>query len=243
MRQLRWARLLLALAVLPVSPAVAAEAGSRAVQQRILSLIPGLGAPTWQEREAAQAALAAVATEQREEFLSAGFSAAATNQDPEVLYRLEEILKSIPPEHIRQGRKGFLGVSLSGMRGPVTIEDRIVVPIDIVSVLPNTVAQTNGLQTGDMLLQVDDTACGEGFGVQELVSYISAKAPGESISLILWSQGKKVTQKISLGERPPMPQDPPADETRQKLIDEWFKQNVRKAKERLNPAPRPASDP
>jgi C-terminal processing protease CtpA/Prc len=235
--------LFFAFAVLPASRVLAADAGPQAVQQKILSLVPELGAATWKAREAAQAALAAVAAEHRDEFLQTGFRALATNEDPEVRYRLEEILKSIPPDHIRQGRRGFLGLSLSAMRGPVAVGDRTVVPIDIVSVLPNTVAQTNGLQVGDMVLQVDDLACGEDFGVPEFVSYISSKAPGESVSLVLLSQGKQMTRTIALGERPAMPQDTPGEETRQKLIDEWFRQNVRKAKERLSPAPRPASGP
>jgi serine protease Do len=120
---------------------------------------------------------------------------------------------------IHQGTDtGYMGILMedlsTGLRNQIGYNGSTS-GVAVREVIPNSPADQAGLQPGDVILQAD----GKPFtDFKALHDYIGTKKPGDSIRLIVWSQGAKKEVAVKLIERPaavPVPQDQQQQEQQQ----------------------------
>jgi SAM-dependent methyltransferase len=86
--------------------------------------------------------------------------------------------------------RAFLGVQLgSPQQGGVAID----------RVYPGTAAAKHGLESGDLIVEIDDASTTSLAGLQDA---IGSHKPGDSIDLDLLRAGKRMTLQVELGHRP-----------------------------------------
>ena len=231
---------LLILAVICIAACL--HAGEE-VSERAAKLIPELGGKSWKGREKAQEQLLRL-------FVSDGASVAAavadgvlSSKDPEIKTRLDALLPRMAPEYVRLGNRGFLGVNLGKVKGPVKVGDKTYAPIDMVTVLQNTSAREAGFVGGERILRIDDFDCTTEISVEKMVKYISSRGPKAEISIMYLLPDKTVKVKVVvLGERPPMQNDPALETVKTFMREEWMESVMRGAKKRKKQAEEQASN-
>jgi len=202
--------------------------------EKVAELITQLGAKEWKTREEAQDKIFLLFARDAEPAADAVARGFLAENDPEIKLRLEKILNRMAPEHVRRGERGFLGVSLGKLKGPVKVGDEIYHPIDIVAVLAGTSAQAAGIINGERILRIDDFKCEEATTVEDVVKYISSKGPGAKLRFVNLTPDKKVKARtIVLGERPSRPEDPADETVREYMMSEWLTAVLRKAEKTL----------
>lgn len=201
---------------------------------RVDELAGGLGGKSWEMREKAQDDLLLLFVEKGEGVASLVAEHFVKAADPEVKARLNAILRRMAPEYIRLGKRGFLGVSLGRSGELVKVGDTVYDPVDIMGVMPASVAKYAGFAGGERILSMDDIKCTGEVGVEDAVRYISSRGPGGLIKLVLLLKDKKVVARtIKLGERPRMDGEPEAEEISRIMFEEWLKTEIRRATERV----------
>ncbi|HEX2254744.1 MAG TPA: Do family serine endopeptidase [Thermoanaerobaculia bacterium] len=112
-------------------------------------------------------------------------------------------LKSILPQLRDEGRvtRGYLGVEISNLDyerarafGLESTDGALVG-----TVREGQPAAEAGLRHGDIVLRVDAVEVEE---TRDLIDYVSAKRPGDTVELEVWRDGQRVELEVELGERP-----------------------------------------
>lgn len=106
-------------------------------------------------------------------------------------------------EDIRQGRKvsrGWLGVQIQevdeNMAKALGLKESKGALVG--QVMPGEPAERAGMQDGDVILSVDGKSIED---TSDLLRTIASKAPGHTVNLAVWRNGKTVTLMVQLGER------------------------------------------
>ncbi len=116
-----------------------------------------------------------------------------------------DTLKSILPQLKETGRvtRGYLGIRIRDIDweraqawGLATAEGALVESVD-----PGTPAEEAGLEHGDVILEVDGRKVAE---TRDLIGYVSTRPPGAVVTLKVVREGKALTKRVELGERPPI---------------------------------------
>lgn len=218
--------ILILAAALCAAPRICSGFWRRSPERRVAGFVEQLGAARYPVRERAQERLLSLSIEHFETVLDQSLETLLRSRDPEVRHRLIAVLRELALTRFFVRERGFLGVTLSHQRVQMMHERRIWDIIDIISVFPESAAQTHGVKAGDKIMQIDRRRVGDGFRVKEVVDYISAKQPGDTITLTLWSKQKKLIKTVTLGERPPLQGDPPLEVRREEFFRAWLKQSL-----------------
>ena len=112
------------------------------------------------------------------------------------------VLKTILPQLRDSGavRRGYLGVNIDDL----DFDEAKAFGLDspdgalITQVRPDSPSADAGLKHGDVILEVDGRKIHNN---RELIDYISSQPPDEVVELELWRSGKKISKKVTLGER------------------------------------------
>ena len=193
-------------------------------------LIPKLGGKSWKDREKAQEQIIRLFAEKGQPVVSAMADGVLGVKDPEIKMRLESLLKRMAPDHVRTGERGFIGISLAKLHGPVKVGDVIYDPIDIVNALQGSVGRAAGLIGGERILSMDEVVVTADVTVQDAVYYISSRGPGAELKLMYLTKDKKVkVLGIVLGERPFQRGDLTGDAVRAFMMKEWLATELRRA--------------
>lgn len=112
-------------------------------------------------------------------------------------------LKQVVPQLRDDGRvvRGYLGVQI----GNLDYETAQSFGLDstdgalVQRVIDGQPAADAGLRHGDIVMRVDDRGVGE---TRDLIDYVSAQRPGESVDLRVWREGRMIDLPVELGERP-----------------------------------------
>ncbi len=210
-----------------------AYAGDGDAFKKVSKLIPELGAKDWNAREEAQEKIFLLFAKDASSAVAAVAAGFVSTKDPEIAMRLDSVLKRMAPDHVRLGERGFLGVSLGKLHGAVKVGDIVYEPVDIIAVLPGTTAALAGLTGGERILSIDDINCTRDVGVEAVVRYISSRGPGGKIRFVNLMKDKKVKARVVvLGDRPKRPDDPPLEDVKKFMMEEWLNAELRRARRR-----------
>jgi serine protease Do len=111
-------------------------------------------------------------------------------------------LKAVLPQLKEKGKvsRGYLGINIQNLDwdraqafGLTSTDGALVTEVN-----DGSPAGEAGLQHGDIVLSVDGHAIKT---TRDLIDYVSAQAPGRTVSLELLRDGKKMTKQVRLGER------------------------------------------
>jgi C-terminal processing protease CtpA/Prc len=210
------------------------EAQNKITSGNIETLITQLGNPRFAKRESAQAQLRELVNIEPDMVISNLIRRLAVTDDPEIEIRIKDILREVVTTRFYR-KKGFLGISLSQDDTLLKVGEKVFLPINVMQVLPKTAALTNGVLTGDKIIQVDEHVCSTNFGVEEFVKYVSGKGAGAKITLTIWRAGKTETMEITLGERPPLPGEPSIESDMERFFREWLDEHLQSVRKTITP--------
>lgn len=195
----------LTVAAAPAQPAATTrpavmDAGSAvAIDQRVAAVVADLRSPLYLTREQASRRL----SEFPESALDSLRAAYRSTDDPEVRRRIRQA--SEPLLLARLGRDGqpgdgFLGIAFNvyTLSGPGGRLERTIV---VQSVVPDTPADRQGLQAGDMILAINGDTVADIAVDQDLIRRISAHRPGEVIRIRLSRMGEEREVDVPLASR------------------------------------------
>jgi len=111
-------------------------------------------------------------------------------------------LKAILPQLRERGsvRRGYLGVNIDDLDDDEAEAFGLESPDGalITQVRAGSPSEKAGLEHGDVILEVDGRVVHNN---RELIDYISSQPPEQTVELKVWRDGKKITKKVTLGER------------------------------------------
>jgi len=132
---------------------------------------------------------------------------------------LKEILPQL--EKVGHVRRGYLGISISDLDydaaeafGLKSTNGALVQ-----QVTEGTPADKAGLQHGDVILKVDDVDIQD---TRDLIDYVSQKGPDATVTLDVLRDGKHLTKKVKLTERPEVNEMTPARDEEPSEGAEWL---------------------
>lgn len=194
-----------------------------ASQKMVERLIQQLDADKWEERKAAKDSLQKVLGGNKK-LLHFFIKTTQKSKNPEIRLSAKELLFDYYKKFVHNHAKGngFIGLQLApgggvrvgNMRYSNTI--RIMVPV---AGFPGAKA---GLKEDDIILEVDKFKCGDKFGLDDFISYVALKSPGDKIILKLVSNGKVVQKEITLAKRPDSEMASLRDKPIKELFDVWY---------------------
>ncbi len=132
-------------------------------------------------------------------------------------------LKQVVPQLRDEGRvvRGYLGVEIGNLDYQIAqsfgLENTDGVLVQ--RVVEGQPGEEAGLRHGDIVMQVDGRDVVE---TRDLIDYVSAQAPGETVDLRVWREGKMITIPVELGERPGLGAEPAAEEEDEASGIEWL---------------------
>ncbi|MBI4717772.1 MAG: PDZ domain-containing protein [Planctomycetes bacterium] len=175
-----------------------------ATAREIDALIPLLGVPLYAERERA--------TERLKELGIKTFArlreAHRVADDPEVQWRIEQIVEDAYFEEYVFGRNGFLGITQNARLFPSHEEDPRIreghVGIMVESVHQNTAAARGGLRQGDVIIAFDgEPLKASPRPTEEFGNRIRSRAPGTRVVLTVLRDTFTRELEVTLGRCPP----------------------------------------
>ena len=115
-----------------------------------------------------------------------------------------DVLEGVLPQLRDEGRvrRGYLGVQIRDLEHIEARYYKLDEPNGalVQGVQPDTPAEKAGVESGDVILGVDDH---EVVGTRDLIDYVAALAPGEGVELEILRDFKRIKRDIVLEERPP----------------------------------------
>ena len=132
-------------------------------------------------------------------------------------------LKQVVPQLRDKGQvvRGYLGVAINNLDYQ-TAQSFGLDSTDgalVTQVVEGQPAEDAGLRHGDIVMQVDGEEVVE---TRDLIEYVSAQAPGETVDLRVWREGEMTTIPVELGERPGLDAEPAAEEEDEASGIEWL---------------------
>ncbi|MGB5817286.1 MAG: Do family serine endopeptidase [Thermoanaerobaculia bacterium] len=133
------------------------------------------------------------------------------------------ILQQVLPQLKDTGRvrRGFLGIGVNDMtqRAAEAFGLESTDGVIVTEVRPGMPAEKAGVEHGDIILKVDDTPVGN---TRELIEYVSAQGPDATVRMEILRDGKRVTKKVELTERPTEGDSSDEDEGPEESGIEWL---------------------
>ncbi|WFB34759.1 PDZ domain-containing protein [Kiritimatiellota bacterium B12222] len=123
--------------------------------------------------------------------------------DPEVIYRMEILLKKWAKVTLFNVPRGFLGINFEYRRASRATESYIAV----LSVVDGSAADKSGLKNGDQIIRVDDSEVKTFSSDQTFSQLIQQKMPLQQISLLVKRADKVFEVDVFLGYRPMLYRD------------------------------------
>ncbi|MBK1832966.1 PDZ domain-containing protein [Roseibacillus ishigakijimensis] len=131
------------------------------------------------------------------------------SDDPEEFIRLSNVLWEVHYEHkkdeIRQKGSGFIGIEMDNrervfdpQRGEFVELPHAGRAVLISQVIAETPADLAGLQGGDLILAIDEELLASESPSQKLKEIVSARAPGELLTLTLEREGQQIEREVRL---------------------------------------------
>ncbi len=166
-------------------------------------LVPGLGSPSFKEREEATAGLIEIGAPAFAR-LRAAYNATS---NLEVLLRIEHIVRTAYLNHHVYDRSGFLGINLQAYVASMEEHPRLPVGsvgVKVGRVIPATAAERAGMLAEDVIFEVDGAPIrGEGMQVVESFSaIIRARGPGGKMNLTVLRGTQEIPMLITIGRCP-----------------------------------------
>ena len=177
----------------------------------------------WSTRQAGKNELSQILEAQPKTFLKYYFYLSTNSKDPEIRMVLKDILRDYYRQHIYNPDKkpGFIGIQL-GAVGEMEIKGTLYTPIAVVIPIPGYPGSKAGLKANDLIIEVDKYKCSDNFGVDEFISYIASKSPGEKVILKILSKDKVLTKTVILAERPASQINPSLKKSFTTLFQTWY---------------------
>jgi serine protease Do len=133
------------------------------------------------------------------------------------------ILQQVLPQLRDTGkvRRGFLGVGVNDLtqRAAEAFGLDSTDGVIVTEVRPGLPAEKAGIEHGDIILKVDDMAVAN---TRELIEYVSAQGPDATVRMEVLRDGKRVTKKVELTERPSEGGATDEDEGEEESGIEWL---------------------
>ena len=179
-----------------------------ATRDDLPQLVADLASPSWPIRELAELRLRAMDAS----LLAALDPLLQAARDPEVLWRLERVYRSLVPQAEyappHELRPGFLGIGFEIVSGDDAANigqrrhaARITMLVD------GAAAERAGLQIGDLLLSIDDEAFVGDFQAQHLQRILVSRGAGRQVRIAILRQNEMMAVQLKLDA-------PPYDENR-----------------------------
>jgi serine protease Do len=133
------------------------------------------------------------------------------------------ILKQVVPQLREAGRvvRGYLGVDIDNLSYELAQSfgfegtDGALIQ----RVREGEPAARAGLRSGDIVTRVDDVEITD---TRDLIDYVASKRPGEAVEIEVWRNGRRVTERVELGERPGAEQQAAVEEREDASGVEWL---------------------
>jgi serine protease Do len=133
------------------------------------------------------------------------------------------ILQQVLPQLKDTGRvrRGFLGIGVNDLtpRAAEAFGLESTDGVIVTEVRPGLPAEKAGVEHGDIILKVDDVEVSD---TRELISYVSAQGPDATVRMEILRDGKRVTKKVELTERPSEGGPSEEDEGEEESGIEWL---------------------
>ena len=194
----------------------------------IRELIADLGNRRWGVRSTAQKRLTEIGKREPKRVIDHCVPALKTSDDPEVEFRLIDVLEATVLDARFRAGAGFLGIAMGQNRRHVKVDGQAYLTIPVMQVLPNYGALKAGVKASDGILAVDDHKCGEKFGVKEFIAYISLRKPGGTVSLKVLRGDETVTLEIDVGVRPLSSGGKLRKQRQKEFFDSWLAEELKK---------------
>ena len=194
----------------------------------IRKAISGLGTDSFIKRYTAQAHLTKMIDAHPQELLPYLLRDIPSAEDPEIQFRMNEVVFSLYRSRIINKPRGFLGIRLAPtFMAPAQPGRELQQVIEVLDVIPDTAAAKADLQLRDRILLVDGLDVGPKNPKGGFIDYIYSRAPGTVVSLKIMRLNRVFDLDLPLGERPP---DLPLRTSLQKSQDDLYRDWLEAAK-------------
>ena len=195
-----------------------------ALHNAIIEQIKLLDSDKWDDRKKAKKAIIELIKQSKHTFR---FFVETTknSKNPEIKLSSKELLFDYFKKNIYNPEKGngFIGIQLSPA-GVVKVKDQLYSPIMVAFPVVGYPGEKAGIKTNDLILEVDKFKCTSKFGVNEFVTYIAKKSPGDKVILKLLSRGKVISKTVTLAKRPESEMDSLPKKSIKDLFKIWYKE-------------------
>ncbi|MFP6903916.1 MAG: PDZ domain-containing protein [Verrucomicrobiota bacterium] len=189
--------------VLPVAVWLAWAGVVTAQQKAWPELVRGLSHESFSHRRIAQEALGKLLTDQPEKWIPICLKTIDGTDEPDVEFRLNEVLFGLFRKRVLEKPRGFLGIRLNGsFLPPDQLNQQLVPCVDVLDIIPDTAAAGSILRIGDKIYEVDGEGVGANNPMGSFIAYIYSKRPDREVHFKVWRTGTKFEMKVSLGLRP-----------------------------------------
>lgn len=205
---------------------------------QLRQLAGGLASENFSIRERSQAALSKYASQHPETLKKALAKDYVDSLDPEVRYRLAEVIYEAVVEDMEHS--GFLGIIMQS--ADVQVAGRVKSSIAVARVLPNSAAARAGLRVGDQIIQVDDLTFSPSAplvrqqvrvagqtspNLTKFKNYIGGRKKGTEVTLQVQRSGAGVVKiPVQLGRRTRDLMEPQELKAEDQFFEKWLQEQA-----------------
>jgi hypothetical protein len=169
-----------------------------------MGLVRGLSHESFAQRRLSQEGLGKLLNEQPEKWVPICLKTIDQTDEPDVDFRLNEVLFGLFRDRVLNKPRGFLGIRLSSSFIPPQPGKQQLVPcVDVLDIIPETAAAASDLRIGDKIYEVDGQDVGANNAQGGFIEYIYSRPPGHEVKFKVWRTGTTFETRVSLGLRPP----------------------------------------
>jgi len=159
-----------------------------------------LASNKYKERIAAQRLLIAAGEKHTAPILELAASSWQASEDPEVRFRLHEVMEQVVRAHIYDHPPGYLGILM--IAGQSLHERKTIGVIRADEVRDDSPAEKAGLRSDDEIFELEGRRFDKDVRTSALMHFLQTKRPGEEIELGILRDFKPKTIKVKLGLSP-----------------------------------------
>jgi len=184
-----------------------------------------LGSNNYKERIAAQKALIAASEKHTAALLKLAGESWKASEDPEVRFRLYEVMEQVVRAHIYDHPSGYLGITM--IAGESLHERKTIGVIRAYEVKDDSPAAKAGLVPDDEIFEIEGKRFDKDVRTTALRHFLQTKRPGDEIELGILRDFKPKTIKVKLGLSPNFRKQVEKDNFHQ-FFTKWWATNVGK---------------
>jgi membrane-associated protease RseP (regulator of RpoE activity) len=175
----------------------AAAVSSRPDPSVVQAMVRQLGATQYEQRQAASQSLQKLSATCPRFLLQQLAAEYRKCRDMEISTHLEQLMEPLARDHLHNIPPGFIGINMTWNLLP---DSRTA--IELQSVLAGFPGEQAGLQTGDLILSIDDKPMQDFGELAGFIEYVSNLPPGTPVDLLLQRGELQFLQTLVLGSRP-----------------------------------------